>query len=121
MSGAKSLVAPLAVAAIVFVVCLIMVEVEGPSHALQQCAVRAFYAIGGLVSAISVIVLIFRVSGGEPAISLVPWAVVFLAGILMVSFHWGVAVSLAGIAIASIVREGRGRAANDVGKLPTAH
>jgi hypothetical protein len=109
MSGPKSLFPPFAVVAIVFVICLIVAQVQSPTNDLQSGAVRAFYVIGGLISVISAVVLLLQASREEPLPSLIPWIVALLAGVLVISFNWGAAVGLAGIAVAIVIREMRGR------------
>lgn len=88
-----------------FLVCLIVPEVEGSSRALQAAAFLTFQFVGGLISLIAAGEVLMRASRGEPVLSLLNWTIALLAGAVIISMHWGVAISLAAVVTASIIQK----------------
>lgn len=105
MTHYKALLIPIGVIGVAFLVCLIAPGWGGHSRPLLAAAHLTFVTVGGFISLIAAVELVLRAVRGEPALGLIPWIVVLLAGILMVSLHWGIAISLAGIGIALTVRD----------------
>lgn len=76
--------------------------------------------IGGLIALISSVLLMLRAASGTNLQEVMPLTIPLLAGVLIASYHWAIAVILGTICLALIIRdmvgtpaERRGRASSD--------
>jgi len=77
---------------------------------VSQFAFRsAAQTIGLVIAAIAGFSLIGQASRGRRAGRVLPWALAFLGGVLLLEQHWGVALGFAGTAVALAVQEFVGR------------
>jgi hypothetical protein len=61
--------------------------------------------LGGLIALMSAVLLLFRAASGQDFTRLLPLTLPLLAGVLIVSFHWTVAVTLGVLGLALLVRD----------------
>lgn len=76
--------------------------------------------IGGLIALISSVLLMLRAASGTNLQEVMPLTIPLLAGVLIASYHWAIAVILGTICLTLIIREmvgtpaeRRGRASSD--------
>jgi hypothetical protein len=62
-------------------------------------------AIGGLIALMSAVLLMLRAASGTSLQGVMPLTIPLLAGILIASYHWSIAVVLGTICLALIIRE----------------
>jgi len=112
---AMGLVRVLAVMFFVFIAFVIWAvvadEMRSDAQVVELGWQFVFRTVGGLVAAVALVELIVEGLRGGLSTDLVPWAMVLLGGVLLIGFHWAVALSLGAVAVAIVVKEAFGRKA----------
>jgi len=110
---AMGLIRVLVVAFLAFIAFIIWAMVADEMHSdfqyIQAGWHGLFGMVGGLVAVVALVELM--VEGLRRGLSghLVPWTMVLLGGVLLISAHWVIALSLAAVAAAVVVKEAFGR------------
>jgi len=68
-----------------------------------------FRMVGGIVAVVALVELLVEALRRGLSQHVASWTMVLLAGVLLSSAHWGIAVALAAVAVAVVVKEGFGR------------
>jgi len=61
--------------------------------------------LGGLIAFLSAALLLFRAAGGASMDALMPLILPLLAGMLMMHYHWSIAVILGALGITLLIRQ----------------
>ena len=104
MRGVLVVVAAAVVVLITFLI--VRATYDRPDDILKTEAALTWLtrAAGGLVAAVAAVVLLVRTLDGVPAERLVGLTLPLLGGALLAAGHWAVAIALAAVAVALVVR-----------------
>ena len=101
-------VIPLAVAAgvvaLVFLIALPMIDVDDDRVDAEAAVEWTREIMGTLIAAVAAFGMFWRALNGEPLELQFGYVLALLAGLLLVSIHWSLALALAAIGVALIVR-----------------
>jgi hypothetical protein len=101
-------VIPLAVAAgvvaLVFLIALVTIDTTDEMQEAEYAVNWTRYVIGGLIAIVAAFGLFWRALNGEPLELQFGYVLALLAGLLLISVHWSLAIALAAIGVALIVR-----------------
>jgi len=86
-------------------------EMQRDAGAIEMGWQWMFRMVGGIVAVVALVELMVEALRRGLSQHLVSWTVVLLAGVLISSAHWGIAVALAAVAVAVVVKEAFGRPA----------
>jgi hypothetical protein len=95
---------------IAFIICVVVADkMRSNAQVIELGWQFAFRTVGGLLAAAALVELVVEGLRGGLSTHLVPWTMVLLGGVLLIGFHWAVALSLGAVAVAIVVKEAFGR------------
>jgi cytochrome b561 len=101
-------VVPLAVAAgvvaLVFLIALPLIDIPDDRDDAEAAVEWTREVLGTLIAAVAAFGLFWRALNGEPLELQFGYVLALLAGLLLISIHWSLAIALAAIGVALIVR-----------------
>jgi hypothetical protein len=101
-------VIPLAVAAgvvaLVFLIALPMIDVADDRMDAEAAVERTREVMGTLIAVVAAFGMFWRALNGEPLELQFGYVLALLAGLLLISAHWSLALALAAIGVALVVR-----------------
>lgn len=89
-----------------FLIVVIITSSSLSSHPTNQLRLTLITtAIGGLIALISAVLLMLKAASGSKLRDVMPLTIPLLAGVLIASYHWAIAVILGTICLTLIIRE----------------